>query len=241
MQGADFNLTAFKGELTGRILVTGLHGDWMWEKTVTPSDSLKRYDATGSTLGEFRLAQDFIHLPAIYIGAQRHPDVSRISNSAEMEPYSVGGIYDRPIPRRIAEEAGARRSFAREKVGTTVLFFQDPSLLSARTRVDIERHAREDRISLGARLEYWTRAARWQAAVIAVRVLTRVRGKRRHAYAAGHARYGTTAQGTFARVFGSDFGTVQHSHPRSTCWQRWALSKVGARYESVRPHGHGRA
>ena len=44
--------------------------------------------------------------------------INYISNSDEMKRYSVGGDYDRPIPRRIVEEMGVHRDeFGQSKKG----------------------------------------------------------------------------------------------------------------------------
>jgi hypothetical protein len=63
----------------------------------------------GGSLAEFRLRVGFIHVPAAYFGGVRQPDMLAIAKSAEMRPWSVGGDYDRPIPRRILEEKGVPR------------------------------------------------------------------------------------------------------------------------------------
>jgi hypothetical protein len=47
-----------------------------------------------------------VHFPVPYILSRDPRPLRRISLSTEMRPWSVGGDYDRPIPRRIAEEAG---------------------------------------------------------------------------------------------------------------------------------------
>ena len=68
-------------------------------------------------MNEFRLRTGMLvfDVPAI-AGIHCH-DVHRISRSPEMEPWSIGGDYDRPIPRRIAEEAGIpREGFGQEKM-----------------------------------------------------------------------------------------------------------------------------
>jgi hypothetical protein len=139
------------------VLFTGCHGDTMWEKQKVPSDVIKRGDLDGGSLGEYRRRVDFIHLPLPYIGALRHGDVVAISNSAEMMPYSVGGDYDRPIPRRILEEAGVpRAAFGQAKKATTISFFGfQPGLvehLSPSTRRAIADFAKGWRLGLAARL-----------------------------------------------------------------------------------------
>jgi hypothetical protein len=64
----------------------------------------------------------FANVPAPVIGARAADSVGRISRSSEMASFSVRGSYDRPIPRRICEEAGlARGSFATEKAASAPL------------------------------------------------------------------------------------------------------------------------
>ena len=81
----------------------------MWERTIHPTPDIKRGDISGSSLGEFRLVRDFVHVPVPFIGCRRHEDVWRISNAAGMQPYSIGGHYDRPVARRLLESAGVPR------------------------------------------------------------------------------------------------------------------------------------
>ena len=102
-----------------RLLITGFFGGQIW--SVNPHDTtpLARTDFSGLTLSEFRLGAGFINCdPAAWAGRQIE-DVVRISRSEEMRPW-VGDVsppaYRRPIPRRIAEEAGVpRESFGRRK------------------------------------------------------------------------------------------------------------------------------
>jgi hypothetical protein len=47
---------------------------------------------------------------------------------AEMAPWSIGGEYDRPIPRRIVEEAGVERdSFGQSKKAVAVWYGKEES------------------------------------------------------------------------------------------------------------------
>jgi hypothetical protein len=54
----------------------------------------------------------FFWLPAAWIGAQHKEAIHRVTTAAEMRPWSVPGSYNRPIPRRIAEESGVREVFS---------------------------------------------------------------------------------------------------------------------------------
>lgn len=65
----------------------------------------------GCALTDFRMRVGFLHLAVPGIGAIYAPALYRLTESDEMRPWRVGGRYDKPIPRRIAEEAGVPRHF----------------------------------------------------------------------------------------------------------------------------------
>ena len=108
--GIDTPLGGAGSALSGRVLLTGYHGDRVWAKDVPDtSDDLVRGDASGLSLSEFRLLAGFVHCPPPFLGARQVKDVHAISNSAEMKPWDVPGSYSRPICRRIVESAGVPR------------------------------------------------------------------------------------------------------------------------------------
>jgi hypothetical protein len=103
----------FEASTTPTLLFTGYHGDKVWAKRLDAcylNDELKRGDMSGKGLGEIRLKAGFVNAPIPFLGARRISQILAISNSPEMTPWSIGGDYDRPIPRRICEEAGLPRS-----------------------------------------------------------------------------------------------------------------------------------
>jgi hypothetical protein len=102
--------SAWAKHLERRLLFTGFHGDKIWDrncKEVTPD--IKRGDPSGHNLNDFRLRVGWIHLPVPFLGCTSHPSINRISISKDMEPWSLKNEYDRPIPRRLLEEAGVER------------------------------------------------------------------------------------------------------------------------------------
>lgn len=122
MGAGDIVYSCFEPDLAGALLLTGFHGDKVWAKDVKPNGVLERGDTSGSTLGEFRLRTNFVHVPVPFIAGRQHPSTARIGKSPEMAPYSVGGSYDRPIARRIAEEAGVPRdAFGTKKKAVSIL------------------------------------------------------------------------------------------------------------------------
>jgi hypothetical protein len=142
--GGDYPLSAFEPDLSGgALLLTGGHGDRVWERTTPPSGVLRRGDATGASVADFRRRAGFLHVPVPFIGALRDAEIHAISNSAEMRPYSVGGSYDRPICRRVLEEAGVPRAWVgQRKRAVATHFSRDARLISPETRAAFEHDLR---------------------------------------------------------------------------------------------------
>lgn len=108
--------------LAGRLIVTGFAGDILWAR----DHGLRRPPRGPAICGGFSAVCFHLRLPALalavpMLGAAEDPAaVGALSRAAEMAPWTLGGDYDRPIPRRIAEEAGLPRgSFARRKLMAT--------------------------------------------------------------------------------------------------------------------------
>jgi hypothetical protein len=110
------------------LLLTGTYGSiWDTEKCfsnrVVLDSELRRSDLSTHGMSEFRLVVGFIQLPFPYLGARRMSDILKITESSEMDPWRLGNGYDRPIARRIAEEAGvSRHMFGQSKKGSVVIF-----------------------------------------------------------------------------------------------------------------------
>jgi hypothetical protein len=106
----DTPLSSFEDVLPGSLLTTGFHGDKIWDPhNPDVGPDIRRGGAGGSSLVEFRLRLGFIHVPVPFIGCENYSDVRAIARSAEMDPWRIGGRYDRPVARRIVEEAGIPR------------------------------------------------------------------------------------------------------------------------------------
>ncbi len=118
MSGEDVVYRSMDTALSRRILVTGFWGGAAWRGNARPN--LSRVDLSGASLGEFRMRVDMIHLPLPYIGGLNQPNLAALRVSPDLMPYSVGGVYDEPFARRIAEEAGVPRdSFGQQKRATS--------------------------------------------------------------------------------------------------------------------------
>lgn len=114
--GSDVVLGGAEPLLPGRLLVVGFHGDGVWKRRRSTAPDIVRGDSSGASLTEFRLRAGYLQLCVPFIGCTRLASINAITRSRAMRPWSVGGSYDRPIPRRIIEEAGVPRElFGREK------------------------------------------------------------------------------------------------------------------------------
>lgn len=228
MQGEDMIYSVFEEKLSGRILTTGFHGDKVWDKDNPPNAVIKRGDISGSSLGEFRLRSNFLHLPTAFIGCQRHADIHRISNAPEMAAFSVGGGYDRPVPRRIVEEAGVPRPlFAQAKRAASIFLFQFHRRMSRTARRSVVAYCKQEELYPQYTLVLWLKVVWWTTGRNLYRVFRRFRKmlriEKESPLAKSVAQVGTMIFGIEAPVYGA-------SHPRFTILLMWAVSEIGQRY-----------
>lgn len=122
----DLNLAGILPHLEGpSLLFTGILGQiWYTDESLGSRGAegdLAGWDQGGYGLGEARIRSGFTQVPLPFLGARRLSEIRSITRSPEMKPWRVGGNYDRPIPRRMAEEAGIPRSlFGQRKMATVV-------------------------------------------------------------------------------------------------------------------------
>ena len=129
---ADANFIPLCRRLPERpsLLFTGTLGEiWYPERIYSewrePNSGahLARWDLGTHGITELRLKYGFVQAPIVYLGARNRDDIFRLSDSTEMAPWHVDGKYNRPLPRRIAEEAGVpRAAFGQRKMATVVEF-----------------------------------------------------------------------------------------------------------------------
>lgn len=135
----DVPFSSFEDVLPGALLTTGFPNVWDPHWRLGPD--LRRHDASGSSLGEFRLRLGFIHVPVPFIGCERHDDILAIGSSREMDPWRIGGLYDRPIARRIAESGGVpRHMFGQRKSAAATWWTLSPKPES-KASYEAYRHA----------------------------------------------------------------------------------------------------
>jgi hypothetical protein len=125
-QGKEIMIAGAGEELRGKVLLTGHGGDTAWSIYTGPVGSaLARVAHSGLSMTEYRLHSGFIHLPLPFMGLRQLPDIAKLSGSPEMKPWDIGGEYNRPICRRLLEEAGVRRElFGLSKAGASIRFLR---------------------------------------------------------------------------------------------------------------------
>lgn len=111
--GVDRTMAVMEAQLEGALLLSGRSaetvwsrgpGDWGLPDLQHPIDIIP-----GCALGEFRLRTGFLHLAPAMIAAIHAPIIHAWNSAPALEPWSIGGSYDKPIARRIAEDAGVPR------------------------------------------------------------------------------------------------------------------------------------
>ncbi len=104
------------------LFFTGCRGDVMWDygdKNTPNPFSVPSVADLGMT--EFRLIRGFFNCPIPFWGIRHVAELRAISASDEMQSWSIRKNYNRPIPRRIVEEAGVPRgAFAVRKKNTSL-------------------------------------------------------------------------------------------------------------------------
>ena len=126
---SDLNLHEITAQITQpTLLLTGQYGEFWYTREITGpqrmsafDDELKKWDLAGHGLTEVRLRAGFIQAAIPVIGSRKRYDILAITESPAMDPWRTHTHYDRPIPRRIAEEAGVPRAlFGQIKLASIV-------------------------------------------------------------------------------------------------------------------------
>jgi uncharacterized protein Veg len=167
-------LAAAAGQLAGCIMVNGEFGDTVWtpsriELATQLSRPWNRF-TIGLGLVEFRLRAGYQVLAPASIGARHTRAIHNIGISEEMRPWSVGGDYDRPIPRRIAEEAGLPRdSFGTRKLASGHSHLNDPSRFSEKALNDYRDFVRQRHAQIPWLVRnYWRTRERWRRQLLQI-------------------------------------------------------------------------
>ena len=128
--GGEVVYAGAEDHLRGRLLLTGYHGDHMWGMdTKSLGGEIVRATQSGLGLSEYRLFAGFLNCAIPFWNVRRIRDINQVSNSPELKPWVLPGTsYNRPICRRIVEDAGVpRNKFGiQKKPGGLLLGRQEP-------------------------------------------------------------------------------------------------------------------
>jgi hypothetical protein len=111
------------------VVFTGYQGDKVWDRSPAPeflTDEIAGGGSSGLNLGEIRLAAGFVHVAVPFIHARSIRSIHRISKSAEMKEWTLGSGYDRPIARRLIEEAGVPRDLFANRKKAVIDWYREP-------------------------------------------------------------------------------------------------------------------
>lgn len=128
--GNIISFSAFEKDMENHLVFSGENGDFVWGKNKsfqTINDEVHIvWKNSEIGLGESHLHQGYIPVPMTSFGIRHWTDLFKISNSDDLAKWSIGGDYDRPIPRRILEEKGLpRESFGMKKYGAGFFYAYD--------------------------------------------------------------------------------------------------------------------
>lgn len=161
--GSSIIFAAHKELFKNSMVMMGIRGDSLWERNHSNVNNSQNFTVgntlqqTDHTFIETCLEVNAICIPLPMIGADKWTDIANISNSNELKPYSVRDLYDRPIPRRIAEEYGIPRDwFGLEKAGAGISYHFDTfnrvlgkmSKTSAKSLIQFRKEFKRSKYSL---------------------------------------------------------------------------------------------
>lgn len=136
--GAGSEFSSIRPDIAERMMLAGFMGDTMWERVLNSTSTDIGWRATGGTYAghnclELLLWNDTILIPVPFIAAEQQPEIHRISNLPEMAPWTLNNGYDRPICRRLGEEAGIPRTAFGQKKKAAGVFHRDEGLRETMT------------------------------------------------------------------------------------------------------------
>ena len=122
--------SVFEDSFKDCIVFMGTRGDYFWGLNTVANNDFEMigffYNETDISYTENALKNGYIILPVATYGTSASTSIQKISKSEEMLSWRIHNEYDRPIPRRIAEETGAlRESFGQIKRGGGFSFCYD--------------------------------------------------------------------------------------------------------------------
>ena len=134
---AGLNLSVFHYPKPLCLFFTGYRGDSIWCRAILDWPAFSSYSIDGLGLCEHRLIEGVFHCPVPFWGASKVDQIQASSFLPEMKPWTLHrDHYDRPIPRRIMEDAGVPRElFGNRKEDTSAeTFFRWPFIATSMHR-----------------------------------------------------------------------------------------------------------
>jgi hypothetical protein len=134
-RAAILNWTTFDYPQPLCLFFSGCRGDMVWDRdTCDPPKPFSVPSVSDMGICEFRLFRGVFHCVVPAWGVRHIGEIRAIAHHEEMKPWSVGGKYDRPVARRLIEEAGVPRgAFAvQKKNASTEEYFLWPYSKEAR-------------------------------------------------------------------------------------------------------------
>ena len=164
--GTQISFCSFESDCKNHLVYSGENGDFVWGKNKsfqTINDDIHIvWKNSEIGLWESHIHQGYVPVPMTSFGIRHWSDLYRISNSKEMEQWSIGTDYDRPIPRRILEEKGVpRETFGMRKRGAGFFYAYDwkkriLSRMSAESAADFADylHKHKNAVPISACVKY---------------------------------------------------------------------------------------
>lgn len=120
--GAYLQFSAFEDDFADHIVFSGTSGSYIWDKDADVNEDSVRnhynYFTSNLSFAENALIKGYIFFPMPLYGSSAVCSIQKITNSPEMEPWTLHTGYDRPICRRILETSGVKREmFGHVKYG----------------------------------------------------------------------------------------------------------------------------
>ena len=129
----DLHMSVFDYPEPVCLMITAFHGDLVWEKDhYDISEFLVRHSTSAASLTEFALHRGVINCSIAFWAIQNVHEIQKIWRLDEMKPWTLDTEYDRPVPRRIVEEAGVPREIyaARKTTSANSVWSPNPLPLS---------------------------------------------------------------------------------------------------------------
>ena len=119
---AYLQFCAFEDDFADHIVFSGTSGSYIWDRDSNVNEDSVRdhynYYTANLSFSENALIKGYIFLPLALYGSSAAKSIQKITNSTEMESWTLYTSYDRPICRRILESEGvSRESFGQIKHG----------------------------------------------------------------------------------------------------------------------------